>query len=69
MARITIEDCTERVGNRFSLVLMAAIRAKQIMRGARPLVKADENRAVVVSLREIAAGHVALDMPEDSPQT
>jgi len=65
MARITIEDCTEKVGNRFSLVLMAAIRAKQLMRGARPLVKADENRAVVVSLREIASGHVALDMPED----
>lgn len=65
MARITIEDCTEKVGNRFSLVLMAAIRAKQLMRGARPLVRADENRAVVVSLREIAAGHVAPDAAEE----
>ena len=41
MARITIEDCTERVTNRFSLVLMAGIRAKQLKRGARSLVKAD----------------------------
>lgn len=65
MARITIEDCTEKVGNRFSLVLMAAIRAKQLMRGARPLVKADENRAVVVSLREIASGYVKPDFPEE----
>ena len=64
MARITIEDCTERVGNRFALVLMAVIRAKQLKRGARPLVKAEENRAVVVSLREIAAGLVKPDMSE-----
>jgi DNA-directed RNA polymerase subunit omega len=67
MARVTIEDCTERVGNRFSLVLTAAIRAKQLKRGARPLVRAEENRAVVVALREIAAGHVNPELnPEDS---
>ena len=68
MARITIEDCTEKVGNRFSLVLMSSIRAKQLMRGARTLVKADENRSVVVSLREIAAGYVTPDVPEDTPR-
>ncbi len=68
MARITIEDCTKRVGNRFSLVLVGSIRAKQLKHGARPLVKAEENRAVVVALREIAAGHVQPDMPdEESP--
>jgi DNA-directed RNA polymerase subunit omega len=65
MARITIEDCTERVGNRFALVLMAGIRAKQLMRGARPLVRAEENRPVVVSLREIAAGLIAPDLPTE----
>ncbi len=64
MARITIEDCTRQVDNRFGLVLMAAIRAKQLMRGARPLVKAEENRAVVVALREIATGNVHPDLPE-----
>ena len=65
MARITIEDCLETVGNRFSLVLMAGIRAKQLMRGARPLVKAEENRAIVVSLREVAAGNVKADFSDD----
>ncbi len=65
MARITIEDCNERVGNRFNLVLMASIRAKQLMRGARSLVAADENREIVVSLREIAAGHIEADFPEE----
>jgi DNA-directed RNA polymerase subunit omega len=64
MARITIEDCTRQIENRFGLVLMAAIRAKQLMRGARPLVKAEENRAVVVALREIAAGGVHPDLPD-----
>ncbi len=65
MARITIEDCTEKVGNRFSLVLMTSIRAKQLKRGARPLVDAESNKAVVVALREIAAGHVRPDEAED----
>ena len=65
MARITIEDCTERVPNRFGLVLMTAIRAKQLKRGARPLVKAEDNRDVVVSLREIAAGYVQPEMPSE----
>ena len=68
MARITIEDCTERVNNRFSLVLMAGIRAKQLKRGARSLVKAEENREVVVALREIAAGYVKPDMPPEDPE-
>jgi DNA-directed RNA polymerase subunit omega len=58
MARITIEDCMEKVPNRFQLVQMAAIRAKQLMKGARPLVTAEDNKAVVTSLREIAEGLV-----------
>ncbi len=65
MARITIEDCTERVPNRFGLVLMTSIRAKQLKRGARSLVKAEGNRDVVVSLREIAAGYVQPEMPPE----
>jgi DNA-directed RNA polymerase subunit omega len=64
MARITIEDCTERIPNRFSLVLMAAIRAKQLMRGARPLVSSGDNKSLVSALREIAAGTVKPDMEE-----
>ncbi|NRA01475.1 MAG: DNA-directed RNA polymerase subunit omega [Myxococcales bacterium] len=66
MARITVEDCTRQVGNRFRLVLMAAIRSRQLMRGARPLVQAEENREAVISLREIASGKVQPDSDEDS---
>ena len=58
MARITIEDCMEQVGNRFHLVRMASIRAKQLKKGARPLLVSEENKEVVMSLREIAAGLV-----------
>jgi len=65
VARITIEDCTERVPNRFHLVQMTAIRAKQLKKGARPLVHAEENKAVVVALREVAAGFVTPDYPEE----
>ena len=58
MARITLEDCTNAVPNRFHLVQMAATRAKQLKRGATALVQAEENKAVVIALREIAASHV-----------
>jgi DNA-directed RNA polymerase subunit omega len=61
MARITIEDCTERVPNRFHLVQMAAIRAKQLKKGASALVHAEDNKEIVVALREIAAGAVQPD--------
>ncbi len=64
MARITIEDCTKQESNRFRLVLVATIRAKQLMRGARALVKAEENKAIVVALREIAAGNVHKELEE-----
>jgi DNA-directed RNA polymerase subunit omega len=65
MARITVEDCTERVPNRFHLVQMAAIRTKQLKKGARSLVEGDGNKEVVTSLREIAAGYIAPDYPEE----
>jgi DNA-directed RNA polymerase subunit omega len=65
MARITIEDCIEKVPNRFHLVQMAAIRAKQLKQGATTLVPAEHNKAVVIALREIAAGRVHPDYPEE----
>ena len=61
MARITIEDCIAKVPNRFHLVQMASIRAKQLRKGARTLVETAENKEVVTALREIAAGHVKPD--------
>ncbi len=55
MARITVEDCLSKISNRFELVMLASKRARQLFKGARPLIESD-NREVVVSLREIAAG-------------
>ncbi len=59
MARITVEDCLEKVPNRFELVLLAARRAKQLLKGARPLVESD-NKEVVTALREVASEKVRL---------
>lgn len=57
MSRITVEDCLEKVDNRFELVMLASKRAKQLLKGAKPLIDAD-NREVVIALREIADGKV-----------
>jgi len=57
MSRITVEDCLDKVTNRFELVLLASKRARHLLKGAKPLVDS-KNREVVVALREIAAGKV-----------
>jgi DNA-directed RNA polymerase subunit omega len=57
MARVTVEDCLQKVPNRFALVLLAATRTKQILKGSKPRVQT-ANREIVLSLREIAAGKV-----------
>ena len=54
MARVTVEDCIEKVPNRFNLVLLAAHRARAISAGAQILVDRDNDKNPVVSLREIA---------------
>jgi len=64
MARITVEDCLKTVESRFELVILAARRAKMIMKGAKPLVEAD-NRPIVTALREVAAGEVKFVHSED----
>ena len=53
LARVTVEDCLDKVGNRFALVILAAERARQLSKGARPLVQCD-NKPAVTALREIA---------------
>ena len=60
MARVTVEDCLEREDNRFALVVLASQRARQLMKGAAPLIQS-KNRAAVTALREIAAGKVHWD--------
>ena len=57
MARVTVEDCLEKVGNRFALTILGAERARQLSKGARPLVRCD-NKPAVTALREIADGRV-----------
>ena len=57
MARITVEDCLNKIPNRFELVMLASKRARQLFKGAKPLIESD-NREVVVALREIAGGQV-----------
>jgi DNA-directed RNA polymerase subunit omega len=69
MARITVEDCLEKIGddNRFSLVHLAVERVKQRRQGASLLIPPRKNKEVVMALREIAAGavsfHNILDLP------
>ena len=62
MARITVEDCLEKINNRFALVMLVAKRAKQIMRGSKTLVTTKDNKAIVTALRDVAAGKVWYDM-------
>jgi DNA-directed RNA polymerase subunit omega len=54
MARVTVEDCVEKVPNRFSLVLLAAHRARLISAGGPLLIDRDDDKNPVVALREIA---------------
>jgi DNA-directed RNA polymerase subunit omega len=61
---VTVEDCLERIPSRFELVLLAARRSKQLLKGSRPLVETS-NKEVVSALREIAAGKVRGVYPPD----
>ena len=63
MARITVEDCLDKVSSRFELVLLVAKRARQLSKGAKPLIVSD-NRDIVIALREIAADKVRWAVPK-----
>ncbi|MFO1350188.1 MAG: DNA-directed RNA polymerase subunit omega [Gammaproteobacteria bacterium] len=58
MARVTVEDCLDKVDNRFQLVLVAAKRARQLAMGGDPFVPWENDKPTVVALREIAAGRL-----------
>ncbi len=58
MARITVEDCSEKIPNMFQLVLVASKRARQLANGAEPMVDWENDKPTVVSLREIAEGYI-----------
>ncbi|MBB5191805.1 DNA-directed RNA polymerase subunit omega [Silvimonas terrae] len=63
MARVTVEDCLNRIENRFDLTLAAAYRARQIANGSTPQVDAPgRDKPTVLALREMAAGLVGREM-------
>lgn len=59
MARITVEDCLEKIPNRFELIHIASKRVKQLAKGSKPLITQPHNKAAVIALREVAAGYVS----------
>ncbi|EJF87016.1 DNA-directed RNA polymerase subunit omega [Bartonella vinsonii subsp. arupensis OK-94-513] len=66
MARVTVEDCIDKVDNRFELVLLAGHRARQISQGAQITVDRDNDKNPVVALREIAEETLSpADLKED----
>jgi DNA-directed RNA polymerase subunit omega len=67
MARITVEDCLEKVDNRFHLVRVASKRARQLMNGKDPTLDWDNDKATVLALREIAAGNITEEMLNEKP--
>ncbi len=59
MARVTVEDAVDKIGNRFDLILVAARRARQIATGGKdPMVDEENDKPTVIALREIEAGLV-----------
>ena len=63
MARVTVEDCLEKVENRFLLVMLAAKRVKQLYKGSKPVIEnKSSNKNVVIALREIASGKLLYEL-------
>lgn len=62
MARITVEDCLDKVGNRFELIMVATKRARQIATGGHePLVPREDDKPTVLALRELEKGLVTVE--------
>ena len=66
MARVTVEDCVEKIPNRFDLVMLAAQRAREISAGAQLTIERDNDKNPVVALREIAEETMTADQLRDS---
>jgi DNA-directed RNA polymerase subunit omega len=61
MARVTVEDCTDKIPNHFELVILAAYRARQLCSGAAPEVPKGDDKNAVVALREIAENKLSIE--------
>ena len=69
MARVTVEDCLDKVANRFELIMVASKRARQISNdGADALVEEDNDKPTVIALREIAEGKVNASILEGNEE-
>jgi len=66
MARVTVEDCVDKIPNRFDLVLLAAHRSRNIAQGSEILVDRDNDKTPVVSLRELADEKLNLEELRES---
>lgn len=66
MARITVEDCLEKIASQYDLVLLAKERTFQLNAGEQALVEVENDKNTVISLREIAEGKVSIKNLEDS---
>lgn len=62
MARITVDECLQRIPNRFELTLVATVRARQLSIGATPHVEANKDKPCVIALREVALGKVGMEI-------
>ena len=61
MARVTVEDCLEKVPNRMELIILAAKRTRQLLDGAEPLIPNSKgNKPPIIALREVGAGKIEL---------
>ena len=66
MARITVEDCLEKIDSQYDLVLLAKERTSQLAAGDKSLVPEEDDKNTVISLREIAEGKISIKTLEDS---
>ena len=67
MARITVEDCLEKIDNRFDLTLAATYRARELAQGHESRLDPDKDKPTVIALREVAAGLTGLEMLRKVP--
>ena len=69
MARITVDDCLKKIPNRFQLTLVAALRSRQLVNGAEPLIDTEGSRdkSSVIALKEIAAGLIGEEILVQNP--
>ncbi|MFK8027484.1 MAG: DNA-directed RNA polymerase subunit omega [Gammaproteobacteria bacterium] len=69
MARVTVEDCLEKIDNRFKLIMVASKRARQIAMGTEPLVEWENDKPTVVALREIADELITEESLKETPMS